>query len=624
MKGVFGKYADVDLSSSRVSNYDIPSSWSERYLGGRGIGLRILLEEMSGDEDPLGPGNIIVFATGPLQGTGIAGAGRHAVISKSPKTGALNDSYAGGFFGHELATSGFDGVIIRGASSKPVYVLIENGVASIQDAGDLWGLDVAETEEKLKERHAGCRVSSIGPGGENVVKFACIINDRSRAVARPGFGAVMGSKMLKAIAVRGGIGKPIHDKEMLKEVRAKLAKELAQRPEIVAFGKGGTASYVHVFDDEGLLPTKNFQQGSFAGIKEIDVTTSGRFQQLIVGHDNCTGCPIKCKLKIAGNFNGNQILDKYGAPEYETLAALGSNCMNDDIAGVCYANQLCNAYGLDTMSVGATIAFAMEASERGLLDDKIEWGNAQTTVRLIEQIAFRRGIGDYLAQGIDKIARDLGVDFAMHIKGLEVAMHDPRGKRAVAMSYATSPRGANHMEALQDDGAEWLGTQGVPEIGIYGPIDRLSWKDKSRYLKQFTDLGSFSNSAIACTYVGWDGVLLMDYNPYPRLREGVYAATGLSVGVCEMLRIGERNYNMLKIAAAQQGYRREDDKLPDRFHVPLPDGASRGERIDNELLQREIDSYYKLRGWDRYGPTDVKLVELDMEEFIGKIDRTDP
>ena len=624
MNGAFGRYADVDLTNRTVSDYRIPEAWHRNYLGGRGIGLRILLEEMPVDADPLGPENIIVFATGPLQGTGLAGAGRHAVVSKSPKTGTLNDTYAGGFFAHELATSGFDGVFVRGCADRPVYVLIEAGEVSICDAGGLWGLDVAETERRLKESHPGVRVSSIGQGGENLVKFACIINDRSRAAARPGFGAVMGSKKLKAVAVRGGLPKPIHDEAMLTDVRANLVRELTANPDIVAFGKGGTASCVHVFDDEGLLPTKNFQKGSFAGTVEIDAGTGKTFQKLIIGHDNCTGCPIRCKLKTEGSFDGNSIRGEYGAPEYETLAALGSNCMNDDIAGICYANQLCNAYGLDTMSVGVTIAFLMEASERGLIDEKVAWGDPHATIRLIEDIAFRRGIGDYLAQGIDKIAEDLGADFAMHIKGQELAMHDPRGKRALGISYATTPRGANHMEALQDDGAESLGMYGTPEIGIYGPIDRLSWKDKSRYCKQFTDLGSFSNSAIACTYVGWDGVLLMDYNPYPRLREAVYASTGLAVGVCEMLRIGERNYDLLKIAAAQQGYRREHDRLPERFHTPLPDGASRGELVDEEILQREIDTYYGLRRWDRFGPTDEKLKDLDMADLIGKIDRSRP
>ena len=622
MKGVFGQYLDVNLSTGEISVYNISSSWYQKYLGGRGIGLRILLEEMNGDEDPLGEENIMVFATGPLQGTGIAGAGRHAVISKSPKTGTLSDTYAGGFFGHELGTSGYDGIIIRGKASKPVYLSLTDGRAELHDAQSLWGQQVADTETAIKEKHPGVRVTSIGPAGENLVKFACIINDRNRAAARPGFGAVMGSKNLKAIAVRGGLQKPLHDEQMLSEVRRHLVQELVANPDIVAFGRGGTASCVHVFNDEGLLPTKNFQRGTFNGIVAIDAGMSEDFKRLLVGNDYCAGCPVRCKLKVSGKFKGQAIKAVYGAPEYETLAALGSNCMSDDIAGISYANQLCNAYGLDTMSAGVTISFLMEASEKGLTNERIEWGDAEAIVRLIEQIAYRRGIGDLLARGVDYVAEELGADFAMHIKGQELAMHDPRGKRALGISYATTPRGANHMEALQDDGAENLGKYGIPEIGVYGPIDRLSWKDKSRYTKKFTDLGSFSNSAIACTYIGWDGVLLMDYNPYPRLREALYATTGLGIGVPEMLLIGERTFNLLKLAAAQQGYTREDDTLPARFlHDPLPDGASKGEIVSEEKLQQAIDEYYELRGWDHFGPTDQKLTELDMSEFAGSIHR---
>jgi aldehyde:ferredoxin oxidoreductase len=358
-------------------------------------------------------------------------------------------------------------------------------------------------------------------------------------------------------------------------------------------------------------------------IRFIKIFIEG-FKKLLVGNDNCAGCPVRCKLKVSGAFKGRQIEADYGAPEYETLAALGSNCLNSDIAGISYANQLCNAYGLDTMSTGITISFLMEASEKGLIDEKIEWGDAEAIVQLIEQIAYRRGIGDMLAKGVDHVAKELGVDFAMHIKGQELAMHDPRGKRALGISYATTPRGANHMEALQDDGAENLGKYGMPEIGVYGPIDRLSWEDKSRYTKKFTDLGSFSNSAIACTYIGWDGVLLMNYNPYPRLREALYATTGLNIGVPEMLLIGERAFNLLKIAAAQQGYTREDDRLPSRFLSPLPDGASKGEAVSEEKLRKAIDEYYELRGWDRFGPTDKKLEELDMLDFVGLIDRNNP
>ena len=621
MKGVSGRYVDANLSEGTVRDYGIPDEWCRQYLGGRGIGLRILLEELNGDEDSLGPENILVFATGPLQGTGIAGAGRHAVIAKSPKIGSLSDAYAGGFFAHELGTSGYDGIIVRGKAAKPVYLALIDGKMTIQSADRLWGLNTGETEQRLKKTHPGARVTSIGPAGENLVTFACIMNDMSRAAGRPGFGAVMGSKNLKAIAVKGGELKDVYDEEMLADVRKKLVAELTSNPKIQEFGRNGTASYVNFYNDEGLLPTKNFQEGVFNGAKNIDARTSPLFKRMLVGRDNCTGCPIRCKQKVKGAFGGRTILEDYGAPEYETLGALGSNCLNKDIAAISLANQLCNQYGLDTISTGVTISFAMEASEKGLIKETIQWGDPEAVVGLIEDIAFRRGLGDVLADGIDKVAAEIGADFAMHIKGQELPMHDPRGKKALAISYATTPRGGNHMEALQDDGAELLGKLGTPEIGIYGPIKRTSWENKARYCKIYTDLASFSNSAIVCTYVGWDGVLLMGYNPYPRIREALYAATGLEIGVCEMLLIGERNFNMLKIGVAQSGYMRHDDALPQRFKDPLLRGNSSGESISNEMLRKSIDEYYKLRGWDDYGPTDDKLAQLDMKEFVGFIKR---
>ncbi|OQX57362.1 hypothetical protein B5M50_05925, partial [candidate division KSB1 bacterium 4484_219] len=526
MKGVFGRYAYIDLNKGNIETYDIPEEWYYKYLGGRGVGLRILLEELKGDEEPLGADNLLIFNTGPLQGTGIAGAGRHAVIAKSPKTGALNDSYAGGFFGHELGTSGYDGIIIRGKAPKPVFLSLINGELEIHDAGSLWGLNTGETEEALKKQYPGGRVSSIGPAGENLVKFSCIINDMSRAIGRPGFGAIMGSKNLKAIVVRGGLQKPLHDEKMLNEVRKSLVAELMENANIREFGKWGSAAAVSALNEEGILPTKNFQEGVFDDADKIDGVSTA-FKEILVGRDNCTGCPIRCKRVVKGSFEGRDIEERYGGPEYETLAAFGSNCLNADVRAISLANQLCNQYGLDTISAGVSIAFAMEASEKGLIKDSIKWGDPEAIVKLIEDIAHRKGLGNILADGIDKVAAEIGADFAMHIKGQELPMHDPRGKKGVAISYATTPRGGQHMEALHDDSMEGLGKYVTPELGVYGPISRFEWKNKARYTKIYQDLASFSNSAIVCTYVGFDGAMSMGYNPYPRIREAIYAATGL-------------------------------------------------------------------------------------------------
>ncbi|HBY56397.1 MAG TPA: aldehyde ferredoxin oxidoreductase [Candidatus Atribacteria bacterium] len=622
MKGFFGRYLDINLNDEVVRDFKIPYDWYNKYLGGRGIGLRILLQELKGNENPLSPENIIVFATGPLQGAGLAGTGRHAVITKSPKTGSLSDSYAGGYWGYELGKSGYDGIIVRGKAVKPVYLSLMYGELVIHSAEDLWGLDVGETDYKLKEKYKGGRVLCIGPAGEHLVKFACIMNDITRAAGRPGFGAVMGSKNLKAIVVRGKSKRLVYDIEMLKETKKKINQELLNNPGIQEFGRLGSSAAVVGLNEEGILPTKNFQEGVFNEAEKID-GASCIFKNILVGRETCAGCPIRCKRVVKGNYKGIEIEEKYGGPEYETLAAFGSNCLNADLYSISLANQLCNKYGLDTISTGVTIAFAMEASEKGLIKESIKWGDPDVIVKLIEDIAFRRGLGNILSEGIDLVASTIGADFAMHIKGQELPMHDPRGKKALAISYATTPRGAQHMEAMHDDGAEGLGKYGTPEIGIFGPVKRMSWNKKPRFCKIHQDLASFANSIIACDYVGFDAALCSGYNPYPRFREAIYATTGLEIGVPEMLLIGERNFNMLKIAAAWVGYTQKDDDLPNRLKEALPSGNSAGDPIPNSILKKAIDEYYELRGWDKYGPTDDKLTQLNMQEFIGTIKRDD-
>jgi aldehyde:ferredoxin oxidoreductase len=620
MKGYFGRYADVNLTSGIVEDFEIPKDWYSKYLGGRGIGLRILLEELKGNEEPLSPDNILIFATGPLQGTGIAGTGRHAVIAKSPKTGSLNDSYAGGFWGYELGLSGYEGIIIRGKAKEPAFITLLNGKVEILNAKDLWGLDVGETDYKLKKVYKGSRISCIGPAGENLVKFSCIMNDISRAVGRPGFGAVMGSKNLKAIVVRGDSKKTFYDAEMLKDVRKRLIEELTLNSGMQEFGEWGSSASVVPLSETGILPTKNFQEGVFDEAQKID-GKGDLFRKILVGRDTCSGCPIRCKRIVEGHYRGKAIDRKYGGPEYETLAALGSNCLNSDLLSISFANQLCNQYGLDTISAGVTIAFAMEASEKGLIKESIKWGDPEAVVQLIKDITFRKGLGDKLAEGIDSIASEINADFAMHIKGQELPMHDPRGKKAVGISYATTPRGGQHMEAMHDSAAESLGKYGTPEIGVYGPLNRMSWDKKPRFCKIYQDLASFANSAITCDYIGFDAAIPSGYNPFPRFREAIYAVTGLEIGVSEMLLIGERNFNMLKLAAAQQGYTRKDDDLPERLKEALPRGNSAGDPIPDDILQKAIDEYYMLRGWDQYAPTDEKLAQLDMKEFVGFIKR---
>lgn len=608
MKGLFGKFLEVNLSDGEIGDYSIPEDWMKKHLGGRGIGVRILIEELKGGEDPLGPENLLVFATGPLQGTNAPGSGRHVVLAKSPKTGSVSDSYAGGYFGHELGRSGYDGIIVRGKADGPRYISLIGGEARIHDAKDLWGLEVAETEAKLRDEHDGGRVTSIGPGGEKLVRFACVMNDRNRAAGRPGFGAVMGSKKLKAILVRGGSEKPIHDESKLDEAKAKFAEELMDSP-VRDWGKYGSSGAVTGLNEMGVLPTKNFQEGVFRDAEKI----SGQkmYDEILVRRDSCPGCPVRCKRVVKTEFSGEKVQEKYGGPEYETIASFGSLLMNDDLNSIALANQKCNKYGLDTISTGNTIAFAIEATEKGLIETDLEWGNSSEIVKMIDQIAKREGIGDLLAQGIGKAAKEIEADFAVHVKGQEVPMHEPRGKKSLALSYSTSPRGATHLDVVHDSFPEH-----PQELDIGGSVDRFDLEAKPRFCKIYEDLVSFTNSLIVCAYTGWVALFRGLYS-YPRIREMVSATTGLKIGVDEMLKIGERNYNLLKLLATREGITREDDVLPERLKPPLTQGASAEEPIRERDLQERIDEYYKIRGWDERGPTPETLEKLDLSEFKG-------
>jgi len=615
MHGSFGRYLDVDLTTRTITNYEIPEKWYQLYLGGRGIAARILLEELSGTEDPLSADNILVFGTGPFQGTNVLGAGRHIVMGLSPKTGSVAGSYVGGYFGHELGRSGYDGVIVRGAADEPVYLSLIDGAAEIHPASDLWGKGVLETTDVLTKCHPHGRVAAIGIGGENLVQMACIMHDVSRSAGRPGLGAVMGSKSLKAIVVHGNQDKPIADEDRFLQERGDHTRDTYDE-DMRRFGEYGTSGGLTWLSETGILPTKNFQEGTFDAAEAIG--GERLHDTILVDREGCAGCPIRCKRAVKTTFAGRKVDPRLGGPEYETAAAFGSLCMNDDLDAIALASQLCNDYGLDTISVGVTAAFMMEASEKGLIEEKIPWGDGEAIIRLIDQIAHRDGVGDKIADGLAKYAASLGADFAMTIKGVEIPMHEPRGKQGLGISYATSPRGATHMEGMHDT----MLTGGViaPELGFERPYDRFTLTDKAVVAKTYEDVRSFVNSLILCAFtVRTTGE---KYN-LPRIRALLEAETGIAMSVEEMLLIGERNYALLKLHAARAGYTIDDDSLPKRFSDPLPRGESADHPIDPDVMRKTIDDYYAARGYDRYGPTDDTLRRLGMDDLIGVIDRSE-
>ncbi len=613
MLGTFGKYLDVDLNEGQITDYIIPDEWARLYIGGRGIAARILLQELSGSEDPLSKDNILVFGTGPFQGTGILGAGRHVVMSLSPKTRSVAGSYAGGYLGHELGKSGYDGIIFRGMATQPVYLSLIDGQAQLNACSNLWGQGVLDTTNILTTRYPGSRVATIGIAGEGLVQMACIMHDISRSAGRPGLGAVMGSKKLKAIVVRGDQHKPLHDEKLFLSERSEHTRHTYD-DNMKILGKYGTAGGVSQLSHQGILPTKNFLEGVFEGAESI--TGQRMHDTILVGREGCTGCPIRCKRVVKTSFNKQEVDPRFGGPEYETTAAFGSLCLNDDMNVIALSNQLCNDYGLDTISTGVALAFMMEASEKGYTEEKIEWGDGDAIIRLIHQIANRDGIGNHIADGLEKYATSLGVDFAMTIKGVEIPMHEPRGKQGVSISYATSPRGATHMEGTHD--TLFTNPLITPELNINGPYDRFALDDKATIVKTYEDVRSFVNSLILCAFTVRETGTKCNLS---RIRTLLEAETGLNVSSKEMLLIGQRNLALLRIHAARAGYTIEDNHLPARFNNPLPQGESAGHPIDAQILKDTINTYYKERGYDSYGPTDDTLHQLQMDDLIGIIDR---
>lgn len=615
MQSVFGRYLDVNLTTGAIDEYAIPVDWQERLLGGKGIAARLLLEELPERVDPLGAENLLAFATGPLQGTSVVGSGRHAVLGVSPKTGYVADTYAGGFFGHEIGRSGYDGILIRGASEAPLVLALVDGEASLLPADDLWGTGTGHTEETLKGRFPGARVSSIGLAGEKLVSQACIISDRARSAGRPGLGAVMGSKRLKAIVVRGRIEKTFANPDRLAKERAAYLKGFTEDTGFQRFGEYGTANGVPYLCEAGILPTKNFQDGVF---DDSDSISGGRMHDtILVDRDTCAGCPVRCKRVVKTSFSGRDVLPEFGGPEYETVAAFGSLCLNSDLDSIALSNQLCNDYGLDTISVGVGIAFTMEASEKGLIDEEVRWGDAEAIVRLVDQVAHREGLGDRIASGLDRFADEIGADFAMTVKGVELPMHEPRGKQGLGLSYATTPRGANHMEGMHDTMLA-SGTT-CEELGVTKAYDPLTLEEKPPLVKTFEDVRSFDNSLILCVFTSRS--LGPNYS-YPKIRSLLEAATGRAIDAEEMLRVGERSFALMRILSGRAGHRMERDGLPGRFAEPLPRGGSADHPVDPEKMHDAIEAWYGARGYDRFGPTDEALRRMGMEDCVGRIDRS--
>ena len=608
--GYMGKFLRVDLTNQKLRDETIPENILRTWIGGRGLGVYLALKEIDPKVDPLSPENKVFILTGPLTGTAAPESGRWCSVTKAPLTGTIHDSQSGGKWGPELKFAGYDGIIIEGASEKPVYLWIHDGKAELRDAKHLWGKDTHATTDMICEElgDENIKVLCIGPAGENLVKFACMINDKGRAAGRGGHGAVLGSKKLKAIAVRGTMRPPIVDEEKFREaVRANVDK-LKKHP-VTGEGlpKYGTAILVNIINKHGVLPTRNFQTGVHPTAEKYSGETIA--EKTLIRKVPCWGCIIGCgrytripkESPFAGEGDG---------PEYETLWAFGAQTGTDNLEAISKANFLCNELGLDTISMGHVIGTLMELYERGRIpDEKLRgvvptWGNAGAIVELTWRTAYRSGIGDDLAEGAKRLAEKYGApEVAMVVRGQELPAYDPRGAQGHGLGYATSNRGGCHLRAYMI----------APEVlGAPQLVDRFETKGKPQLVKEFQDGFAVVDSLILCkfnTFATW----LEDWIPM------LAGATGWDITIEELKTVGERIYNaerVFNILAFGDG--REYDTLPKRLlEEPMPEGPAKGKVVK---LEEMLDEYYKIRGWKDGRPTREKLEQLGLKELADKLE----
>lgn len=615
MYGSKGKLLRVNLTKNEVTKEDLDEKIVKTFLGGRGLGAYVLYRELKPGVDPLGPENKLIFATGPVVGAPFAGNARYVVMGKSPLTGGWGEASAAGWFGPQLKFAGFDAIIVEGKAEKPVYLLVNDGEAEIRDANHLWGKIIGEVQDKIREEVNNDKlcVASIGPGGENLVRYACIISDLHRAAGRCGLGAIMGSKKLKSIAVHGTEGVKVHDSGKLREL-AKIAVKEAMDGWGDGLHKNGTDRILEDLSGSGRLPTKNFQLTSFSGDQKI--TGETMTDKILVNRWHCYACPVGC-IRIVKAEQPYIVDPAYGGPEYETAASFGSMCLNDNLVSIAKANELCNKFTIDTISAGVSIAFAMECYEKGLIDEDdvdvdLSWGNYETIVKLIEKIAFRNGIGDLLAEGVMRAAEKLGGDarkYAMHIKGMELPMHEPRGKKGVGLSYATSNRGACHLQTIHDDTYEKKKDL-VPEIGLDTALSRYDTSEsKARMVKIGQDLWGLYDCMIVCKFTPHPaGIKLKTLN-------GIFnAITDWSFSEKDLMAVGERAFNLCRVFNVREGVTRMDDTVPERFSEPVSETVSQGQTFTQKTLSKMLDYYYRCRGWDEKTgiPTRETLERLNL------------
>ncbi len=616
--GYSGKVLRVDLTSERVTTEQLDASFCRKYLGGAGFVAYYLLTEFKPGIDPLGPANKLIFALGPLTGIPLGGCARHTVGGKSPLTGGVAKSEVGEHWGAQLKRAGYDVLIIEGKAKGPVYLSIDAAEVSIKDAGHLWGQNTKQTEEAIRTELGDkrVRVAMIGLGGENLVKYACIMHGPFDTAGRGGLGAVMGSKNLKAVAVRGRTMPHIANPEGIK----KMANWLKENMQLVKpLTELGTGAAVSRYEKIGNLPVRNFRDGSFPNADKISAQAIK--ETIRIDMEGCFACPVRCK-KVVELQKPYDVDRAYGGPEYETLAALGSACGIDDLHAIVKGNELCNAYSLDTISTGISIAFAMECYEEGFLTPEdtqgieLKFGNAEAMLRAIHLITQREGIGDLLADGTAMAAKRIGRGaeaFAMHVKGLEFAMHEPRLSVGLGLGYMVTPQGADHVANMIDHGFASSGEQ--PSVTIpdtiplgFGPVPLQDiGPRKVALFKTYQCKRILCDSLVLCC--------LLPYS-FTQMAELTSSVTGYDTSVTEQLRVAERILTMFRVFNTREGFTAEDDKLPARFFEPTLGGPLSNVSLSFEEMEKAKRYYYYLMGWDESGvPMPEKLEELEIDHL---------
>ncbi len=613
--GYHGKILHVDLTTGKLEVEEPDETFYRKYMGGSAMGAYYLLKHTPPGADPLGPENTLSLMVGVVTGAPFSGQSRVAATAKSPLTGLVGDSQAGGFWPAELKAAGFDGVVLHGKAEQPVYLWVHDGEAELRDAAHLWGQFTADVEDAIREELDDKRIQVLqcGPAAEEGVRFGALINSANRANGRTGMGTVMASRNLKAVAVRGRNRPELADPEAVKAL-AKWGADHLEESDVAGLGLLGTAEIVLSQSRKGGLPTRNWSSGTFEGAKAISGQTM--YETILKERDTCFSCVVRCKRVVEVTEGPYRVDPRYGGPEYETIGTMGSYCGVSDLAAVARANQLCNMYGMDTIACGATIAWAMDCFERGLLTpedtDGIElcFGNAEALVQMVERIGKREGFGRVLGEGSARAAETLGVgqDLVVAVKNHELPAHMPQVKRSLALIYAVNPFGADHVSHEHDPSYEEY-PERMAELDLLDPQpSSVLNAEKVRYALYTQYLDSCLDSVSMCQFVF--GPAWQLYGP-SQLVEAVRSVTGWNVSLWELMKVGERRLNLLRAFNAREGVGAEADTVPPKLLIPLQGGRSDGVAVTAEEVEAAKALYYRMAGWDENGrPTRAKLEEL--------------